>query len=344
MARPIQNPKSPFEPLRLEYDGEAPPAELLVSEERARSMLSENDSPDLDFRFSVNPYRGCLHACSYCYARPTHQYLGLGAGTDFDRKLVVKVNAAEVLRAELEALPTFETMMFSGNTDCYQGLEGRYRLTRACLEVCAELGFPAHVITKNALVARDVDVLAPLAARGLCEVFLSIPWDDEELARAIEPYASSPARRFEAIATLTRAGIPVGVSFAPLIPGLNDDAIARVLGRARAAGATRASITMLRLPGATEQVFIERLREALPLRAERVLRAIRDVREGALSSSGFGARMRGEGPRWEATRALFEITAGKLGMTTSAVGLMRKRSTIEGTPRPRRGQLKLFGG
>lgn len=341
LARPIQNPWSPFQAHQIDYEGEAPPAELMVSEEEARSMLSENDSPDLDFRYSVNPYRGCLHACAYCYARPTHEFLGLGAGTDFDRRLVVKTNAPTLLRRELSALERWETVTFSGNTDCYQGLEGSYRLTRACLEVCADLGFPVHVITKNALVARDVDVLSALAARGLAEVFLSIPFDDDDDARKIEPYASSPTRRFEALATLSAAGIPTGVSFAPLIPGLNDDAVARVLARAKEAGAARASITMLRLPGPVEPIFFERLREAFPLRAARIERAIRDVRDGGLSRSEFGARMRGAGPRWDATKMLFDRTAAKLGLVTTGVGLTRTIAAIEGTPR--RGQLKLFG-
>lgn len=311
--RPVSNPANPWQKLSVEWLEGPPAAELDVREERARSLLSENASPDLSFRFSVNPYRGCTHACAYCYARPSHQYLDLGAGTDFDRVIAVKTNAPEVLARELaKASWKREQIVFSGNTDCYQPLEARYELTRRCLAVCLRFETPVAVITKGVLVRRDVDLLAKLAAGpGAC-VNVSITFDDPDLCRAIEPGTPSPAERFETLRVLTDAGIPTGVALAPVIPGLNDSAIPKILERAARAGATSAFMIPLRLPAETRPVFEERLARALPLRASKVLSAVREMRNGRLNDPNFGSRFQGHGPRWEALARMFEIACRRL--------------------------------
>ncbi len=318
----VSNPPNPWRTREVEWLGDAPDVELCVHEERARSILSENDSPDLGFRFSVNPYRGCFHACAYCYARPTHQYLDFGAGSDFDRKLVVKTNAPELLeRALADESWTGELIAFSGVTDCYQPLEASYRLTERCLEVCHRFRNPVSIITKGVLIRRDLELLARLARDARLSVCLSVPFADSALARAIEPFAPSPQARFGAMRALAVAGIPVGVGVAPIIPGLNDDQIVAVLEQARDAGATHAFRVLLRLPGEVRAVFAERLRAAFPLRAERVLSALRDVRGGdALAGRGFGRRMAGEGPRWDAIARLFDVACRRFGLATRPPG------------------------
>jgi len=315
MARPVSNPPNPWSTVHVEWLGEPPAAALEVFEEEAKSVLTRNESPDLSFRWSVNPYRGCFHGCAYCYARRSHQYLGFGAGTDFERKLVVKTNAPEALRREL-GKPSWagELILFSGDTDCYQPLEAGYGLTRRCLEVALERRNPVGVITKNELVRRDADLLARLAAEAGARVFLSIPFRDDALARLVEPQASPPSRRFEALRALAEAGVPVGVSLAPTIPGLNDADIPEVLARARAAGARWAFHNLVRLSGEVLPVFVERLRAALPDRADKVLAAIREARGGdKMSESAFGARMRGTGARWQMAAQLFRLHRRRLG-------------------------------
>jgi DNA repair photolyase len=312
---PIANPPNPWASTAVEYLEGAPEMKLEIYEDRTRSILASNDSPDVGFTYSVNPYRGCFHACAYCYARPGHEYLSFGAGTDFDRKIVVKVRAAELLRAAFAKKSwKQEAVVFSGVTDCYQPLEASYRLTRACLEVCAEAANPIGVITKAPLIERDVDVLQAVARAASARVVVSIPFWDPVKARAIEPYVATPARRMRTIRTLTDAGISVGVNVAPIIPGLNDSEIPSVLEAARDAGATSAGCVLLRLPGPVAQVFEERLRAAMPLAAERVLHRIRETRGGALYDPRFGVRGRGEGPYAVAIRALFETTARRLGL------------------------------
>ena len=314
--RPVSNPPNPWLGQHRELLGEAPPAQLVVHEEEAKSILTANDSPDLPFRWTLNPYRGCFHGCAYCYARPTHQYLGFGAGTDFERQLVVKTNAPELLRRELQR-PSWrgELIAFSGVTDCYQPLEASYELTRRCLEVCAQFRQPVGIVTKGALVERDVDVLADLARHGAATVFVSVPFADEADARAIEPYAGSPARRLRALRTLADAGVPVGVSVSPLIPGLNDHQVPAILAAARAAGARHAFHVLLRLPAEVEVVFEERLRAAFPQRADKVLSLLTAMRGGQRNDPRFGARMRGEGPRWQLIADLFAASAKRLGLS-----------------------------
>lgn len=315
MPRPIDNPPSPWSSTHVEWLEEPPPATLSIFEEDARSILSKNDSPDIPFRYSLNPYRGCLHACAYCYARPSHQYLGWGAGTDFDRKIVVKKNAPEVLRQELMR-PSWqgEVIVFSGNTDCYQPVEASYELTRRCLEVCLEFRNPVGVITKSALIRRDVALLADLAKRARATVTLSIAFASDEVARKMEPYASRPSHRFEVMRKLTDAGVSTGIIVAPVIPGLNDTDIPALLERAKDAGAQRASMTLLRLAAEVLPVFDQRLGEAFPERADKVRHAIREIRGGKMNESAFGARFAGQGPRWKAIEALFDLHCRRLGL------------------------------
>ena len=315
MPRPISNPANPWASTYVDWLGEPPKSALEVFEEDAKSLLTRNDSPDVPFRWSANPYRGCFHACAYCYARPSHQYLGFGAGTDFDRKIVVKRNAPELLARELaRRRGRKESIAFSGVTDCYQPIEATYGITRACLEVCREFQAPVGIITKGALVRRDVDVLAKLAEKKLARVYLSIPFADEAHGRAIEPFASPVAKRFETLRVLSEAGIPTGVALAPIIPGLNDSDVAEVLERALEAGARRAFMILLRLPSEVGPVFWERVREAFPERASKIESALRQVRGGRLTDARFGSRMSGSGPRWEIVERLFATTCRRLGL------------------------------
>lgn len=310
----VDNPPNPWHSTAVEYIGPAPVQPLQVYVDHSRAILSRNDSPDLPFRWSINPYRGCFHGCAYCYARPTHEYLGFGAGTDFDRRIVVKPEAPALLTRAF-ARPSWrgERVVLSGNTDPYQPLEASYRLTRQLLEVCVAHHNPVFVITKSPLVERDVDLLGRLAREAYAAVAISIPFSDPAHARALEPTVAPPARRMRTIARLAAAGVPVGVFASPVIPGLNDAQLADVLGQARAAGATFATSTMLRLPGPVAEVFAARLREALPLRADRVLSRLADVRGGAANDPRFGHRMRGMGPYADAVRVLFEQTCRRLG-------------------------------
>lgn len=341
--RPVSNPPNPWASGEVEYLEEVPPARLEVYEDHSRSILSHNDSPDLGFRWSVNPYRGCQHACAYCYARPTHEYLGFGAGTDFEARLVVKPDAPELLREAFDK-PSWkgELVAFSGVTDCYQPLEASLRLTRRCLEVCAGYRNPVGIITKGALVERDLDVLQTLAREARLRVAISLPFWDAEVARAMEPWAPSPGRRLQVIERLAAAGLHVTVAVAPVIPGLNDEDIPRILSAARAAGARSAFYVLLRLPGAVKDVFEERLRAALPLRAERVLHRLRETRGGALYDARFGTRGRGEGRYAGTISALFATTVRRLGLDASPGGDdAEPPTTFRRPPRPT-AQLALF--
>jgi DNA repair photolyase len=318
-TRPISNPPNPWSSTEVEYLDEIPRAELQVYEDHTKEILATNDSPDVGFRFSINPYRGCIHGCAYCYARPSHEYLSFGAGTDFETRILVKMRAPALLRAAFER-PSWrgEPVCFSGVTDCYQPLEASYRITRACLEICAEYRNPVIIVTKGVLIERDIDVLSELARHSAVRVRVSVPFHDRETARAIEPYVATPARRLQAIERLAGAGIPVGVNVAPLIPGLNDEDVPRILSAAKEAGATSAGYVLLRLPGPVKSVFEERLRAHLPLRAERVLHRIRETRGGKLYDSRWNVRGRGEGFYADALGSLFEATARKLGLDGGA--------------------------
>ena len=310
----VANPPNPWLTHSVEWLGEPPETKLEVFEETdTRTIISHNNSPDVSFDYSLNCYRGCIHGCTYCFSRPTHEYLGYGAGTDFDRKIVVKVNAPALLRKELMK-PSWkgDEIVFSFTSDPYIPLEAHYRLTRRCLEVCAEFRNPVGVITKSALIRRDIDVLQQLSRDARLGVFFTIPFTDRDSARAVEPYAPLPEARFHAMRDLAAAGIKVGIGIAPVIPGLTTD-IPELLKRAKEAGATHAFINMLRLPGSVAPYFQERLHEKLPTKANRILNRIREAREGKMNSSVFGERMRGKGQYWEATERLFKIHCERLG-------------------------------
>ncbi len=346
---PLRNPPNPWRKEVVSYVDEweaAARVELTIFEDQSKSILSDNDSPDLGFRYSVNPYRGCLHGCAYCYARPTHEYLGFGAGADFERKIVVKLRAGELLREAFEKQSwQGELVLFSGNTDCYQPLEASYRLTRACLEACLDYRNPLHIITKSALVERDIDVLSELAKMGGASVTVTIPFWDAAVARAIEPLVPTPKRRIETVRRLTERGIPVSVNIAPLIPGLSDADIVQILEAASAAGAVSAGLIPLRLPGSVAEVFSERIRELLPLRAEKILTRVREMRSGKLNDPNFGSRMKGEGPYIEAVQLLFAQTARRLGLGRYERGAYDKDAQEQSTfrrPTDKGGQLRLF--
>jgi DNA repair photolyase len=335
--RRVDNPKNRFEPQVLEWIDQAPFAGLEIHEERAKSILSANDSPDIPFTYSLNPYRGCYHACAYCYARPSHQYWGFGAGTDFERKIIVKVNAPELLRARFEQVSwQGEPIAFSGNTDCYQPLEAAHRLTRACLELCADYANPVFIITKSALIQRDIDVLVRLRERSTVRVYMSIAFADDAQARALEPGASLPSKRFAALAALSQAGIDTGIALAPVIVGLNDDQIPELLARARQAGAKHAFKTALRLPAEVADVFEPRLREAFPGVADKVMHGVLQIRRGKKNESAFGDRMRGHGPRWQLVEDLFALHYQRLQFST-----VPEPAVARSFRRPRE-QLKLF--
>lgn len=333
VVRRANNPPNPWRSAHVEYLEEPPEAPLVVYEEEARSILSRNESPDVPFRYHVNPYRGCLHGCAYCYARPYHEYLDFGAGTDFERRIVVKTNAPAVLERELARKSWRRWPIgFCGVTDGYQALEAGYGVTRACLEVCLARRNPVGVITKGALVRRDADLLAELARAAGAVVWISIPFLDAGQARAVEPFAPSPERRFEALAALAAAGVPCGVGVAPVIAGLNDDQIPGILDRARACGASRAFCVALRLPRPVDRIFFDRLAERLPLRARRVRSALDEVRGGVLDERRFGVRMTGHGPRWRAIEAMFRVRARRLGLEVT-------REPEPPPPGPRQGKL-----
>src|SRR5260221_9961486 len=318
----VENPPNPWLTHSVEWLGEPPEAKLEVFEEtQTRTIITHNDSPDVGFDYTVNCYRGCIHGCTYCFSRPTHEYLGYGAGTDFDRKIVAKVNAPDLLRKELMK-PSWkgDEIVFSFTSDPYIPLEANYRLTRRCLEVCAEFRNPVGIVTKSALIRRAVDVLQRLSSEATVGAYFSIPFADYATARAVEPFAPSPNARFEAMKILAAAGIQVGIGIAPTIPGLSTD-IPGLLQRAKDCGATKAFMNMLRLPGSVAPYFEQRLREKLPTKADRVLNRIRDARAGKLNSSVFGERMRGKGQYWEAQHKLFEVYSKRLGFNEHRVGI-----------------------
>ncbi|MHB8873772.1 MAG: radical SAM protein [Myxococcaceae bacterium] len=302
LPRPIRNPPNPWASTAIEYLEEIPVARVELFEDHSRAIINKNDSADLPFSFTVNPYRGCNHGCAYCYARRYHEFLGFGAGSDFDTRIVVKRRAGELLRAAFERPGwTGAPLSFSSATDCYQPLEASLRLTRACLEVCAEYRNPVGIITKAPLVERDLDLLQTLTREATVHVSLSIPVADPELACAIEPGVATPRRRVKTIERLTRAGVEVALVVAPFIPGLSEDGLSGLLESAHAAGAVSASFGLVRLPSPVKEVFEQRLREALPLRAEKVLHRIAE------------AQANKTGEYASALAATFEATVRRLG-------------------------------
>jgi DNA repair photolyase len=283
--------------------------------DKTKSIVTENASPDVGFRFSLNPYRGCEHGCSYCYARPTHEYLGYDAGLGFETKIVVKHDAPQLFRkflARKSWVP--EPVALSGVTDPYQPCEREFRLTRRCIEVAANANQPIGIITKSASVLRDLDLLGPMAALRLAQVNVSITTLDAELGRAMEPRASSPAARLRAVRELSAAGVPVRVLVAPVVPGLTDAEIPAILAAAKEAGARSAAYTMLRLPLAVAPIFRDWLARAIPDRKAKVEARIRGVREGKLNDAEFGLRMSGSGELAEQIGQVFKLFARRRGL------------------------------
>jgi DNA repair photolyase len=305
--------------------------------DHTKTILARNDSPDLPFRYSLNPYRGCEHGCIYCYARPSHEYLGFSSGIDFETKILVKLRAAKLLEEELRK-PSWkpQVVAFSGNTDCYQPVERQLHLTRQCIQVFLTYRNPFSVITKNALILRDIDLLKELASLHLVSVIISVTTLDRRLARIMEPRTSAPHKRLETIEVLAQNGIPVGVNVAPIIPGLNDAEIPAILNAAAERGATSAAHTLVRLPYALKELFVGWVQDHLPEKAPRILGRIRDVRAGNLSNSDFGKRMTGEGEYAEAIHQLFESTCRRLGLNENRFHLTTALFTR--TPR----QLDIF--
>lgn len=289
--------------------------ETRVLEERVKSILAGNDSPDIGFDLSINPYRGCEHGCSYCYARPTHSYLNLSPGLDFETRIVAKVNAAERLREALRS-PGYAPLLLNigSATDAYQPAERRLRITRSVIEVLAEANHPFSLITKSSLVERDLDLIAPMAARGLAAVYVSITTLDAELARKLEPRAAAPHRRLRTLETLAKAGVPVGVSVSPLIPFVNEPELERVLESARDAGASNAFGIVLRLPWEVNPIFQQWLQQHLPDRAARVMARVREMRGGKDNDARFGSRMTGQGLWAQLVRQRFEKACTRLGL------------------------------
>jgi DNA repair photolyase len=303
-------------------DEEAPKIETTLTAERAKTVITRNDSPDVGFNASINPYRGCEHGCIYCYARPAHAYMGLSPGLDFETKLFFKPGAGAMLAKELSK-PGYvcERIHIGGNTDPYQPAERRLRVTREVIETLSRFSHPLSIITKSALITRDLDLLGPMGERGLCSAFVSVTTLDRKLARAMEPRAATPERRLEAIARLAEAGVPTGVGFAPAIPGLNDHEMEAVLERAAGAGARSAMYVALRLPMEIKDLFSEWLEQARPERASRVMSLVRQMRGGKTYDAQWGKRMRGDGPIADLMRTRFAAACRRLGLNAQRVEL-----------------------
>lgn len=304
----------------------------------SRTALAGNDSPDIPFTYSLNPYRGCEHGCIYCYARPSHEYLGFSAGLDFETKIMVKQNAPELLRqAFMKKGWKPQVVALSGNTDCYQPIERKLKLTRRCLEVFLEFRNPVGIVTKNFLVTRDLDLLTQLSNLNLVSVVFSITSLNQDITKKMEPRTSSPAKKLEAIEILSKNSIPVGVLVSPIIPGLTDEEIPSILREASSRGATFAGMQMVRFPFAVKDLFIDWVKREFPDRENRILSRIRQVRGGKLSSHEFGERMRGTGETAKAIRQLFQMSCKKYGLG----GRERNLSTDE-FRRPSGSQIEMF--
>jgi DNA repair photolyase len=348
----VENPPNRFERIVLEPEGETLDADALEAggaetraeptqyfKDSSRGIIAFNDSPDLGFDASINPYRGCEHGCIYCYARPYHEYLGLSAGLDFESRIFVKLDAPELLRRELSAkLWQPQVIALSGVTDAYQPIERRLKITRRLLEVLREFRNPVTILTKNHCVTRDIDILSELAALGAASVSLSITTLDPHLTGLMEPRTSSPARRLTAIEALAKAGIPVGVLAGPMIPGLSDHELPNIVKAAADAGATWASFIPIRLPGAVEGLFIAWLERHFPDRKQKVLDRIRSVRGGRLNDGRTGHRFTGQGIFYDQMHSMFELACKRAGLTGSWPSL----STAAFRP-PNDGQMNLWG-
>ncbi len=314
-------------------DALPPPLQTIVTEEQARSIISYNQSPDLPFERSINPYRGCEHGCIYCYARPTHAYLDLSPGLDFESRLFAKPNAAALLRKEI-AKPGYvcRQIALGTNTDPYQPIERSFGITRRIIEVLWECRHPLSIVTKSSLVERDLDLLAPMARENLIEAYVSITTLDRALARRMEPRASAPQRRLETVKRLSAAGIPAGVLFAPVIPALNDAEMESIVEAASNAGARYAGYVLLRLPHEVKQLFEEWLQVHEPLKAARIMNRVRDMRGGQENDPHFGTRMRGTGIFAEVIRNRFDLVCKRHGLTRSERALDTSKFKPPGMP------------
>ena len=341
-----KNPANRFENFRVEEDLESG-EELLPERPDTRflpdasvSIITRNDSPDVGFTHSLNPYRGCEHGCIYCFARPTHEYLGFSAGLDFETRIMVKENAPELLRKELSAKKWEPRVLaMSGVTDCYQPVEKKLRITRRCLETLAEFRNPVAIITKNHLITRDVDILGEMARQNLAAVNLSITSLNPDLTAILEPRTSRPELRLRAVRRLAESGVPVNVMVAPVIPGINDEEIPAILDAVAAAGARTAAFTLVRLPYAVAPLFEDWLARHFPGKKETILSRIREMRGGKMNDSRFGSRMRGEGIFAETIRNLFKVSARRAGLDNPSPELRTDLFRVPGTAK----QLDLFG-
>lgn len=310
-------------------ENEAPRTEIL--NDASRGVITKNSSPDIEFDYSLNPYRGCEHGCSYCYARPFHEFLGFSAGLDFETKIVVKRNAAELLRLELSKKSwQVRAIVMSGVTDPYQPVEKELRITRGCLEVLNDFRQPVELITKNHLITRDIDLLKPLARFRACRVRISMTSLDPALSRTLEPRASSPQRRLEAVEKLSSAGIPVGVNLSPMIPGLNDHELPSLVTAAAEAGASWVHYLPLRLPGSVGPIFLSWLERHRPNSKEKILRLVRELRGGQLNDNEFHSRFQGKGEVARRLRQLFEISRKKKSLPAVGPELLGRHFEVPG--------------
>jgi len=342
------NPEGRFETIRREPfdDGwntpedERPALQTQVAEERVKSIIARNHSPDVPFTQSINPYQGCEHGCVYCYARPTHAYRSLSPGIDFETRLFAKVNAAERLREELSR-PGYrcEVISIGANTDPYQPIERDFKITRGILEVCAEFNQPVGIVTKNAMVERDIDILSSMARKNLVNVFISCNNLDHDLARRLEPRCSAPLRRLQAMRRLSEAGVPVGVIVAPVIPFLTDHQIEPVLEAAWDQGARQAGYILMRLPWEVKDLFKDWLERHYPLKAKHVMSRVREMRNGRDNDPEFGSRMRGTGELADFLSRRFDVACGRIGFNSG-----RRNEALDTTnfAVPSCGQMPLF--
>jgi DNA repair photolyase len=343
------NPKNRFEKLSVEdlifddwSDLEEQKEENILTEyylDESKTVIAKNDSYDVGFDYSFNPYRGCEHGCIYCYARPTHEYLGFSSGIDFETRIMVKPDSALLLEKELQR-KNYEpdVIIFSGNTDCYQPVEKKLQITRDALRVCLKYGNPVAIITKNALIQRDIDIIKEMAELGIVSVTVSVTTLDKGLVRKMEPRTSTPEMRLKTIEVFAEKNIPVGVNVAPVIPGLNDKEIPNILREASSRGAEFAGYIMLRLPYSVKDLFIEWINREFPEKASKVINSIKSVRNGKLNSSEFGVRFRGEGELADTVKRLFQISCAKYGLNKRTFGLTTEHFKSNHTA-----QMQLFG-
>ena len=349
MSQPIKgrgsahNPKNRFTDTEFQYDvdeftGELDRPKTTLLRDHTKSIISTNNSPDIGFDVSVNPYRGCEHGCVYCYARPSHEFLGMSAGLDFESKIVVKYDAPQLLREALAAKTWKpQVLVMSGVTDPYQPIEKKLRITRGCVEVLAECCHPLVIITKNYLVTRDIDFLTKLAQKNAARVVLSITSLDKSITDTMEPRTSRPHKRLQAVRELTNAGIPVHVNIAPVIPGLTDDEIVPIMEASAEAGAVSVSCNIVRLPYGVKDLFVKWLEDHHPNRKDKVVNKIKSLRDGKLNRSEFGERFRGVGPYADQIRQIVQIHSRRLGFKEE-----RSPLCTEHFSRPECGQLTLF--